>query len=212
MPVNKIILPVLMFLLTVININTVFSANRSVLSVASSEQLKAIEAYFNRFRTLKAQFTQLNPDGSQAEGTFYLWRPGRMRLNYEKINGKVKPLHQMHYLLANGDTLFDHNPEMDETTEIPLDVTPAGFILRETIRFADDIKVSKLESVNGLIFLALQKKEDPDAGTLTLVFNSEPLTLLEWEILDSQKLSTRVMLDEIETGIKLNPVLFKIDF
>jgi outer membrane lipoprotein-sorting protein len=176
----------------------------------ANNRLQAIERYFNSFRTLKAKFTQLNPDGSQSAGSFYLWRPGRMRLNYEEINGRRKNPRQMHIIVANGDTLYDHNAEYDETTEIPLDATPAGFILRENIRFSGDIEVTHLEEKKGLIFLSLVKRDDPDAGTLTLVFNADPLTLIEWEILDSQKVPTRVMLDAIETGVKLDPRMFEV--
>ncbi len=180
--------------------------------ISQQSRLQRIEAYFNKFRTLKAKFTQLNPDGSQAEGIFYLWRPGRMRLNYESHNGVQKDPKLMHILLADGDTIYDHNPEMDETTEIPVDATPAGFILRENIKFQGDIQVAKLEESKGLLFLSLQKKDDPDAGMLTLIFNPEPLALIEWEILDSQKMPTRVLLDAIETGVKMSPNLFKVNF
>jgi outer membrane lipoprotein-sorting protein len=181
-------------------------------AIKVQQQLAKVEAYLNSFRTLKARFTQLNPDGSQASGMFYLWRPGRMRLSYEGVSSTSPSMANKHILVANGDTIYDHDPERDETTEIPVDATPASFILREKIRFDQDIQVIRLEEKQGLLFLSLVKRDDPEAGTLTLVFHADPLTLIEWEIIDAQRLSTRVLLDAIETGVILDPNLFKINF
>ena len=42
-----------------------------------------IEQYFNSIKTLKSRFVQSNPNGSIAQGTLYVRRPGRMRFEYD---------------------------------------------------------------------------------------------------------------------------------
>ena len=190
--------------------------------IHASKYVHRIEKYMNSFRTLKARFTQFDVNGTQQTGTFYLWRPGRMRLAYDgnpqdqfahnNQDQKIDGDDQQHIMVADGDTLFDYNPALDELTEIPLSATPASFILRETISFKDDIKVTHLQQQHGIVFLSMVRRDDPDAGELTLVFNAEPLTLVEWKIIDSQSHITRVVLDNIETGIKLDSQLFTTKF
>lgn len=180
----------------------------------SLDYVHRIEKYMNSFRTLKARFIQFTSNGTQQEGTFYLWRPGRMRLAYDvnPRDQKVNEKNQQHIMVADGDTLFDYNPALDELTEIPLSATPAGFILRETISFKNDIKVTNLQEQKGIVSISMVRHDDPDAGELTLVFNAEPIALIEWKIIDSQNNTTRVVLDNIETGIKLDNQLFITKF
>src|SRR4029450_11771689 len=42
-----------------------------------------IEQYFNGIRSLNAPFVRVNPNGSVAQGTLYVRRPGRMRFEYD---------------------------------------------------------------------------------------------------------------------------------
>jgi outer membrane lipoprotein-sorting protein len=50
--------------------------------LAHTPEVKAVEAYLNSIRTLKARFVQTAHDGTEAEGVFLLKRPGRMRFDY----------------------------------------------------------------------------------------------------------------------------------
>ena len=173
-------------------------------------KIQDIERYMNSFRTLKARFTQFNPDKTSQYGSFYLWRPGRMRLAYDavKINKSDAQSKTPHLMVADGDTLFDYYPQLDELTEIPLNATPASFILRDKINFNDDIEVIDFQEKQGIIKLSLVRRDDHEAGILNLTYNAEPLVLTEWEIIDSQKNVTRVVLDDIQTGIILDSKLF----
>ena len=42
-----------------------------------------IEAYLNALTTLHARFLQVAPDGGLSGGQAWLWRPGRLRFQYE---------------------------------------------------------------------------------------------------------------------------------
>ena len=45
--------------------------------------LARVEAYLNNLTTLRARFLQIAQSGAAAEGTAWIWRPGRMRFEYD---------------------------------------------------------------------------------------------------------------------------------
>jgi outer membrane lipoprotein-sorting protein len=45
--------------------------------------LQRVEAYFNAMTTLRARFLQIAQNGAAAEGTAMIWRPNRMRFEYD---------------------------------------------------------------------------------------------------------------------------------
>jgi outer membrane lipoprotein-sorting protein len=47
-------------------------------------------------------------------------------------------------------------------------------------------------------------------GNLTLVFTAPVLELRQWTIVDAQGLSTTVSLRDVQTGVTLDPALFKL--
>jgi outer membrane lipoprotein-sorting protein len=55
----------------------------------SADQLATIQkltAYFNSFRSLRGEFTQISPKGNVSAGVFYLSKPGRLRFEYAPPN------------------------------------------------------------------------------------------------------------------------------
>jgi hypothetical protein len=55
----------------------------ATLTEADRADLARIEAYLNGLRTLRARFLQIAWNGAVAEGTAWIWRPGRMRFEYD---------------------------------------------------------------------------------------------------------------------------------
>ena len=52
---------------------------------------------------------------------------------------------------------------------------------------------------------------DPGVGSLTLIFETEPLVLRQWRVTDAQGLVTTVSLLGLETNVALRPALFVFD-
>ncbi len=50
---------------------------------ADRADIARVEEYLNSIRTLRARFIQLTQTGGRSQGTFYLSRPGRLRLEYD---------------------------------------------------------------------------------------------------------------------------------
>jgi len=160
------------------------------------------EAYLNRITTLHARFVQVGPNGEMAEGDLYLSRPGRMRIEYDP----PVPL----LLIAANDWLAYQDKELEEVTYLPLSSTPATFLLQEKIRLGGDITVTKAEKTPGATRIWLARTDDPGAGTLALVFSNAPFALRQWDVTDSQGLTTQVGLLNAEFGKTFDPKLFEL--
>src|SRR5258708_9954309 len=90
--------------------------------------------------------------------------------------------------------------------KVGLKSPPAWFLLREPINF-DDLVVTRLErGANGLGVTVVDPAE-PDNGSLTMLFTSQPPALRQWTILDQQRKTTTVSISGLQFAAALNPQL-----
>ncbi|MBO0712196.1 MAG: outer membrane lipoprotein carrier protein LolA [Acetobacteraceae bacterium] len=163
--------------------------------------LAALEAYLNAIRSLKARFYQVAPNGQVSQGTVWLSRPGRMRFQYDPPSP---------FLLVAGDgLLIFHDQKLGQTSNIPLSQTPLGILLADQVRLSGAVTVTSLQRLPGMIQLSLYRTSSPGDGTLTLYFDSNPLTLRQWTVVDAQRQQTRVTLENVETGVPVPDTLFE---
>ena len=176
------------------------AASAPALSAADRADLARIEAYLNGVHTLKARFLQVAPNGGVSEGTAWMERPGRMRFEYDPPT----PL----LLVAGHGLFFFHDSQLNQTTNLPLNATPLGLLLRDNLRLAGDVTVTAIQRFPGQIQVTMVRTATPDDGSLTLVFADEPLTLQQWMVVDAQRQETRVRLFHVELGGSFDPKLF----
>lgn len=162
--------------------------------------LARVEAYLNGLTTLKARFLQVAQNGASAQGTAYIWRPGRMRFDYDP----PEPL----LLVASGGQIMMFDRELRQPTTVPASATPLGLLLRDPIRLSGDITVTATERRGGFLHVTLHRTSAPAEGRLTLTFEEQPLQLRQWTVVDAQARETRVTLYEIETGLRLDSRMF----
>ncbi len=167
------------------------------------EGTQPYEAYLNRIKTLSGQFTQVNSKGQQATGQIQMARPGKMRLEYSPPS----PL----LIVADGKWLITKDREADEVNYSSLDKTPAAFILRPHVRFSGDVEVTNMVPKGDTTEISLIRKEDPDAGYITLVFQDNPIVLKEWSVMDGQGIQTRVILSDLKENVALPHGIFVIE-
>jgi len=171
------------------------------LSAEDRNDVARVENYLNSVRTLRARFMQIADNGATAEGTFYLSRPGKLRLEYDP------PVPTL--LVANGSFLIHYDKDLKSTTHLPLNSTPAGLLVREHVSFSGDVTVTRVERGPGSLRLTLIQTADPQAGRITLVFSEKPFALSNWQVVDAQGSVTRVALIDPRPGVALDPALFR---
>lgn len=165
-----------------------------------AETIARVEAYLNGLRTLKSKFVQTTSNGAYAEGMLYIQRPGKMRLDYA-------PPAQLQ-IYATGTWLIMVDKELKEVNQIPLASTPASVLVRNNVRLSGDVAVQSIRQEAGTLRVRLAKSDERDAGSLTLVFNAQPLLLREWSVTDAQGVTTRVALQEPQTNVDIPRSVF----
>jgi outer membrane lipoprotein-sorting protein len=176
-------------------------ARAQAAATADQAELARIQAYLNGLRTLKAHFVQVAPNGAISQGTAWLDRPGRMRFEY----APPSPL----LLVAGHGLVVFHDSALDQTSNIPLGVTPLGILLANQISLSGDVRVTGFNRLPGEIELTLVRTARPTEGSLTLVFTENPLTLRQWTVVDAQGQRTTVTLTDIELGGTFDQRLFE---
>lgn len=179
------------------------AANQPAARLSPEEQahVSRIQSYLNRITTMQARFIQTSPNGKVAKGTLSIQRPGNFRFEYDP------PV--PHTLISNGTWFIHVDRELGESNFLPLDRTPARFLLAEKVSFSEDVRVLGFRREDGLLHLKLQNKDNPDLGYVTVTFNERPLAIRQWIVHDAQNKQTRVTLQNTRFGMKLKDDLFE---
>ena len=162
-----------------------------------------IEKYLNAIRTMQARFVQTNPNGSIIQGTFYVRRPCRMRFEYD-------PPSQLK-IVADGFQVTMWDPTTKDFGQWPIGWTAASFLVKDPLSLSGDLRVEKLDRVNGLIEATMSQPKRPQDGKVIVRFVENPLTLRGWTIIDSRGQQVTVALNGMQTGMQLADSLFKND-
>lgn len=172
-------------------------------ATAEPVPLSRLSAYLNALTTAEAEFTQVNSDGSISTGTLYIKRPGRVRFEYAPPDRSL--------VMAGGGQVAIFDAKSNQPPEqYPLKRTPLNLIL------ARDVDLSKADMVVGhyeaqdTTRVVAQDPENPEYGTIELIFSNDPVALTQWVITDDMGNKTDVILDRMVLGGDLPASLFNI--
>ena len=169
----------------------------------AQESLAAVERYLNGLQSLKANFTQVGPEGEPAEGVIYMRRPGLLRVEY------APPVPVL--IVGDGLWIHYHDMELGQINDWFIYETPLGALTREVTRFGEDLQVTGFSESQGVIEVTVVHEDDPRGGSLTLILDADPLRLLHWRVTDAQGFVTTVTLHDLKTNIRLPRRLFVFD-
>ena len=170
------------------------------LSAQDTTDIARAEQYLNSIHSVVARFMQVASDGSAVQGNFYLERPGKMRIQYDQ----PYPL----LMVASGIYLTVYDPELKQTTYLPISSTPAYFLVKDKLT-PDDVTVTKVERGKDSLRISLHEAGHPDQGRLTLVFSDNPLQLRKWTVIDRDGKQIDVALLDALFNTQLDPDVFK---
>ncbi len=174
----------------------------AAITPADQKDVDRAEAYLNAVTILRARFLQIAPDGSSAEGTLSLSRPGKLRLDYDPPTPMI--------ILANGDWLVYHDSQLDHTSYVDIDSTPAALLVKKDLHLnTDGATVTGVVHKPGLVEISAVKEKDPRQGKITLIFTEAPYQLKQWLVTDAQGQTTTVSLYDPKTDVKFDPNIFR---
>lgn len=157
------------------------------------------EDYLRGLSTAKADFIQRSTLGGMLTGTFYLDRPGRLRFEYNEVKD---------FIVADGYFIYFYDSELGEQTNAPIGQTLADFLLRSDLKLSGDLTVNDVYSKDGFSYLTFTQTDDPDAGSVQLVFSEIPYQLRKWIVTDAQGAITEIELKNMERDMDLKDSLF----
>lgn len=172
-------------------------------AVAEIIPLNALSAYLNGLSTVESDFTQINADGTISTGKIFINRPGRVRFEYAPPDKSL--------VIAGGQQVAIFDAKSNQPPEqYPLKRTPLNLILGADI----DLGRAKMvvgHSDDGTSTRVLaQDPDNPEYGTIELVFTDNPVELRQWIITDDLGAATTVILGEMTKGGALPASLFDI--
>ncbi|WP_431282590.1 LolA family protein [Humitalea sp. 24SJ18S-53] len=170
---------------------------------AQANIVARVEAYLNAMTTFEARFLQIAQNGGSAMGTAMIWRPGRMRFDYDAPEPTL-------LVAANGQMML-LDRELKQPTIVPIGSTPLSVLLRNPIRLSGDVTLTGVEESGGFSRLTVNRTNSPAEGRITLVFATNPMELRQWLVVDAQARETRVTLTQIRTGVRFDPALFEMN-
>lgn len=171
-----------------------------LLSDEDQEKVVLIENYLNSFSSLKARFIQVSENSELTEGTLYLRRPGKLRVEYDP----PVPI----LIVGDGLLLHYYDSELEQINNWPIFDTPLGKLTSKKVNFNDELLITHFESRPGLIKLRVVQNNDASQGGITLFFSNSPVSLEKWVVDDAQGFLTTIMLFGIETNLNLDSQLF----
>lgn len=174
--------------------------------VAHAQQISLSELtrYLNAMRSAKAAFVQANPDGTLAQGVLYLRKPGKIRYEYTVPDDSL--------VISDGKVLgiFDKRSNRG-AQRYDLKKTPLDLLLRDNINlqatgFVRDVG---FDGVKTEVIAADPK--NPKAGTITMIFTSNPTELRQWVVQDKRGRKTTVILNNLSVTNRVSQSLFDIE-
>jgi outer membrane lipoprotein-sorting protein len=173
-------------------------------ALADPISLSEISRYFNSFRTAEADFTQVNADGTLSTGRLKIYRPGRIRFEYD-------PPDETLVLAGRGSVYIFDSRSNTGPSVYPLARTPLGLILDDTVRLDRDQMVVAHFEDGPTTSVVAQDPEHPEYGNIRLVFSAQPTELRQWVVTDDAGQETTVILGTLRTGVDLGSLLFNPD-
>ena len=173
-------------------------------AAAEKIPLSTLSAYLNGLTTVETDFTQINADGTISTGTLSIRRPGRARFEYAPPDKSL--------VIAGGGQVAIFDAKSNQPPEqYPLKRTPLNLILGQNIDLGKARMVVGHAEVAGTTRVIAQDPQNPEYGTIEMVFSAKPVALRQWIITDNAGGQTVVELGPLVTGLDYPPSTFNIE-
>lgn len=156
-------------------------------------QVQRVERYLNARSTFSSQFIQTTDSGQTTTGTLLVSRPGKMNLAYDP------PLKD--FIIADGSFVYMWDGELGQSNTLPLGGSLADLFLRANLKLSGDVQVTKVAHEANRLEVTVRQAEDPDQGTLTLLFEDKPFIFRGWRIKDAQSRVTTIALQNVQENV-----------
>tara|TARA_B100001778_G_scaffold322839_1_gene315560 strand:- start:444 stop:1067 length:624 start_codon:yes stop_codon:yes gene_type:complete len=170
---------------------------------ADPYSLANVSYYLTNLKFLKADFSQINADGTMSSGTILIKRPGRMRFEY------YKPDKTLVLVSAGALAIFDPKGD-EEPITYPIRNNPISLILKGEVDLLNSGIVEDYKVSIGEAFLTIRDPKKPELGSVELVFSGVKPELEEFTIKNENGSFTSIYLKDVEYPQTISETLFSI--
>jgi len=177
------------------------SVQAGYLTPEETTAVEELSTYLNSFKTLRAEFTQISPQGRVFRGILFLSKPGRLRLEYAPPNPFL--------VISAGTWVVIENRKQKTTDQYPLAATLLKLLLAEEINLLQETRVRSVEASGGVSTISVEDRNRAIPGKLVLIFDANRKQLSQWIVeIDKGKRMT-ISLANLKTGVDQDGNLFE---
>ena len=167
--------------------------------------VERVNSYLSGVQTLTGNFVQVGPDGNRTQGDFYIYKPGRVRFEYDNPS----PIE----LIADGSSVVVRDRRLATQDVYPLSQTPLRFLLAERVDLTKDTNLVSVYADDVFVTVVLEEKNGiVGTSRLMIMFSAKDMQLKQWTVTDPQGYDTTVAVYNLDTSKRPDPALFKIDY
>lgn len=172
--------------------------------ITDAELLAVVEAEqaLNNVVTAQGRFTQQDSLGGQASGEVAIWRPGRLRFDYDAPSPTL--------ILADGFFVMSVDRELENVAHQRISRSPLYFLLDQRVEFTKGLNLVDVVLGDQLLEITVQRQGREDEGFLTLLFHPQTKELLGWRTVDAQGVTTLLQLEFMSYGVPMNEADFRL--
>jgi outer membrane lipoprotein carrier protein len=183
----------------------VTEAKAPTTSYSMAQAGKLVEDYFNAFTTMSAWFSQHSSNDQWSfEGTLLVKKPGQFVWNYQTPHKQR--------IIGTGTSVYYVDDEGGQVTQLPIQGGIGKIIGAREVRLNKlGFKVTHLNQQGNQLDITLSPvRADNQLKSITLNFNvaAKP-QLIGILVIDGVGSATQVSLSNIQTGVSLDPKVFK---
>jgi len=142
---------------------------------AEKISLSNLSSYLESIKKVSGSFTQINSDKTVSTGRIFLFRPGRMRMEYKTPDNSL--------VIVGGSQIAVFDSKSNTHPRVfPLRKTPLKILLEKKINLKTSDIIIRHEEVENSTVVVLQDPKLSSYGSLKLVFVDHPVTLRQWVI------------------------------
>ena len=142
---------------------------------AEKISLSNLSSYLESIKKVSGNFTQINSDKTVSTGRIFIFRPGRMRMEYKTPDNSL--------VIVGGSQIAVFDSKSNTHPRVfPLRKTPLKILLEKKINLKTSDIIIRHEEVENSTVVVLQDPKLSSYGSLKLVFTDHPVTLRQWVI------------------------------
>jgi outer membrane lipoprotein-sorting protein len=174
-------------------------------SAVQRAQADKVSQYLSGVQQMSGKFVQVGPDGTRVKGDFFIQKPGKVRFEYDPPT----PIE----IVADGQSVVVRNSRLATQDLYPLSQTPLRFLLSERIDLLRDTNVVGIRADDVFVTIVIEEKQALiGTSRLMMMVGAKDYQLKQWTVTDPQGYDTTVAVSHLESGKRMDPNLFRIDY